>query len=84
MQTVQELLSEWGERVALMRAAKGLTRQDLADRCGVNVTTIWRLEQGRHNPHDALKWNVAGALGVRMDVLWAWPAVVPPAPVVAA
>lgn len=35
-----------GERVARIRARRGLTQEDLAERCGVNVSTIRKLEQG--------------------------------------
>lgn len=80
MQNVHDLLAGWGEKVAEEREALGLSQRDLADRCAVHVTTIWRVEAGKVNPNDELKWKIAGALGMRMDVLWAWPRIVPPCP----
>lgn len=77
---MQDLLQGWGERVAEERVAAGLSRQSLADRCGVHAVTIWRVEFGKLNPNDELKWKIAGALGIRMDLLWAWPRIVPPCP----
>lgn len=61
-------------------AACNLTNAALADLCGVHETTIIRIRHGKLNPNDELKWKIAGALGVRMDQLWAWPRIVPPNP----
>lgn len=77
---VERLRAEWGSRVTSLRSALGLTVDDLAERCGVHETTIRRVELARVGAPDDLKWRIAGALGVRADVLWAWPAVIPPKP----
>lgn len=77
---VQDLHAGWGERVAEERAACGMTKAALAARCGVEPSTITRIESGVMCPRDELKWKLAGALGVRMDVLFAWPRIVPPDP----
>jgi DNA-binding XRE family transcriptional regulator len=58
----------------------GLTQRSLAEKCSVHPTTILRLEVGKLCPNDELKWKIAGVLGLRMDLLWAWPRIVPPAP----
>lgn len=70
----------WGEELAKLMREQGMTDQSLADRCGVHNTTIMRVRRGQMNPNDELKWKIAGAVGERMDVLWAWPRVVPPMP----
>lgn len=82
---MQDLLEGWAaEARALMRdyhgANKDMSRGELARLCGVNVSTISRFLSAQLNPNDELKWKIAGALHVRMDVLFAWPRIVPPAP----
>lgn len=77
---MQDLRYAWGEEVAKARVAAGLTQKALAQLCDVHPSTILRVETGGLNPNDELKWKIAGALGERMDVLWAWPRIVPPKP----
>ena len=75
---VHDLHAGWGEKVRELREERGLSVRELARRCDVHHTTILRIETGQLCPHDALKWRLAGVLGERMDVLWAWPRIVPP------
>lgn len=86
---MQDLLEAWGQEVAAVLADfygpnKPMSQGELARRCGVNVSTISRFLNGKLNPNDELKWKIAGALGQRMDQLFAWPRIVPPQPVEAA
>jgi putative transcriptional regulator len=37
-------------RIAVLRAERGLTRQDLADAIGINFQTIGYIERGDYNP----------------------------------
>lgn len=74
---MQDLHAGWGERVREEREALGLTQKALADACSVHPTTILRIERGDLCANDELKWKIAAVLGVRMDVLWAWPRIVP-------
>lgn len=55
--------TELGEHVRAWRKLQGLTVQQLADRAGVNRTTITRLEQGSGPVRLDVFLNVAGALG---------------------
>lgn len=68
---------QWGERVREEREDRGWTRDELADKAGVNLTTIFRIEKGDLNPNDALKWRLAGVFKIRMDRLWSYPAIIP-------
>jgi len=52
-----------GEHVRAWRKLQGLTVQQLADRAGVNRSTITRLEQGSDSVRLDVFLNVAGALG---------------------
>jgi transcriptional regulator with XRE-family HTH domain len=55
--------TELGEHVRAWRKLQGLTIQQLADRAGVNRTTITRLEQGSGPVRLDVFLNVASALG---------------------
>ena len=77
---MQDLLTGWGEEVARLLHQQDRTQRWLAEQCDVHPTTILRIIRGELNPNDELKWKIAGALGVRMDVLWCWPKMVPPSP----
>jgi transcriptional regulator with XRE-family HTH domain len=77
---VQDLLAAWAEAVASEMSDQRISMAELARRCDVNVSTISRFLSGKLNPNDELKWKIAGALHQRMDLLFAWPRIVPPAP----
>ena len=84
MRVMHDLLEGWGEEVARLMAERSLSITQLASICDVHPSTILRITRGQLNPNDELKWKIAGALSQRMDVLWAWPKVIPPAPAKAA
>jgi transcriptional regulator with XRE-family HTH domain len=80
---VQDVYEAWAERVS--EAMGDMTISQLARRCGVTTPCLSRFISGmkngeRRNPSDELKWKIAGALHERMDRLFAYPNVVPPAP----
>lgn len=59
-----------GDRIRMLRDAKGWTQNHLAVVAGVPQPTVWRLEKGLiHNPKMALLTKLAHALEVSMDVL---------------
>lgn len=64
-----------GERIRLLREAKGLTPELLADRARVTVSTITILEggQGADNPSTAILHRLARALGVPVSNLTGTP-----------
>lgn len=64
----------------MARQSPPMSMGELARRCGVNISTISRFLNGKLTPNDELKWKIAGALHERMDVLFAWPRIVPPRP----
>lgn len=77
---LQDTHNAWGERIKQARELKGWTIAKLAAEVGVHETTILRVERGDLVPNDKLKWKLAGVFQVRMDILWAWPTITPPAP----
>jgi putative transcriptional regulator len=59
-------------RIKEYRAKNGLTQEKLAEMVGVRRETIIFLEQGRYNPSLKLAHNVARALRVTIDELFAF------------
>jgi putative transcriptional regulator len=54
-------------RLAVLRAERGLTRQDLADAVGVNYQTIGFLERGDYNPSLTLAFALSHYFGVPIE-----------------
>ena len=54
----------FADKLKKLRAAKGWSQQDLADRSGVPVWTLRGLEQGRRKPSWPVLVSIARALGV--------------------
>lgn len=46
-------------RIAVLRAERGLSRQDLADKLGINYQTIGYLERSDYNPSLELAFRIA-------------------------
>jgi transcriptional regulator with XRE-family HTH domain len=59
-----------GEKIQRLRAERGLTQQELADRAGVSQAIISRLEsKARHNVNADVLKGLAKALGCTTDYL---------------
>lgn len=39
-----------GERILRLRRERGLSRQDIAKKCGFSLYSLWRWETGRQSP----------------------------------
>jgi transcriptional regulator with XRE-family HTH domain len=52
------------------RRAVEMTQQELADLAGVDRSTIWRVESGRHRPHKLTRVALATALRCDPDTLF--------------
>lgn len=72
---------DWGERLRQRRGS--ITQEKLAELIGGDQSTISRIERGKVDISDDMKWKLAGALGCTVDDLFPWPAVRPPFPAVA-
>lgn len=73
-----DLHRSWGRKVRDRRQAVGLTQIQLAEAADTTQGTISRIEVGDIGPSDELKWRLAGALGLTVELLFPYPAVVPP------
>ena len=57
-------------RIAVLRAERGLTRQALADAVGVNVQTIGYLERAEYNPSLDLAFALAAYFGLPIEAIF--------------
>ncbi len=58
-------------RIAVLRAERGISRQDLADAVGVNYQTIGFLERGDYGPSLKLAFAIAGYFGLPLEAIFA-------------
>ena len=66
----QTIPERFGRRIRRERERRGWSMRDLGSKCGVNASTILRVEQGRDMALSSAV-AVAGALGLGMDWLLA-------------
>lgn len=64
-------------RLATLRTMHGLSRQELADKVGVNYQTIGFIERGDYSPSLELAFAIAGVFQVRVDEVFSETALKP-------
>jgi DNA-binding XRE family transcriptional regulator len=57
-------------RIAVLRAERGLSRQQLADAVNVNYQTIGYLERGDYNPSLELAFRLSEVFGVPIEAIF--------------
>jgi DNA-binding XRE family transcriptional regulator len=57
-------------RIAVLRAERGLTRQALAAALGINYQTVGYLERGEYNPSLELAFRIAEYVGLPVDAVF--------------
>lgn len=57
-------------RIALLRTEQRTSRQELADKVGVNYQTIGFIERGDYSPSLELGFKIAEAFGVAIGVVF--------------
>jgi DNA-binding XRE family transcriptional regulator len=57
-------------RIELLRGAKGLSRQELADSVGVHYQTVGYLERGEYSPSLSLALRLAEVLGAPVEQMF--------------
>jgi putative transcriptional regulator len=57
-------------RIAVLRAERGLSRQDLADAISVNYQTIGYLERGDYNPTLELVFRLSEYFGLPIEAIF--------------
>jgi putative transcriptional regulator len=57
-------------RIALLRAEQGISRQELAAEIGVNYQTIGFIERGDYSPSLELAFKIAQVFGVELTTVF--------------
>jgi DNA-binding XRE family transcriptional regulator len=57
-------------RIAMLRAERGISRRDLADALGVHYQTIGYLERGEYSPSLHLALRIAAHFEVPVEVIF--------------
>lgn len=57
-------------RLAMLRAERGLSRRDLAQLVGVHYQTVGYLERGEYRPSLVLALKLAGVFGLPVEVVF--------------
>ncbi len=57
-------------RLTVLRAERGLSRQDLADAVGINFQTIGYLERGDYNPSLELAFKLSEFFGLPIEAIF--------------
>jgi DNA-binding XRE family transcriptional regulator len=57
-------------RIAVLRAERGISRQGLADAVGVNYQTIGFLERGNYGPSLKLAFAIAAYFGLPIEAIF--------------
>jgi DNA-binding XRE family transcriptional regulator len=57
-------------RIAVLRAERGISRQQLADAVGVNYQTIGFLERGEYGPSLKLAFQIAAYFGLPVEAIF--------------
>jgi putative transcriptional regulator len=58
-------------RIAMLRAERGISRRELADALGVHYQTVGYLERGEYSPSLHLALRIADYFGVAVEVVFA-------------
>ena len=66
----EQLLKEFGQRVAEIRRKKGLTQEELANAVDVHRTYVGFIEQGVRNPTIGNIYKLTNALDVSLKELF--------------
>ena len=57
-------------RIAVLRAERNLSRQDLADALGINYQTVGFLERGDYNPSLTLALDLSAYFGLPVEAIF--------------
>ena len=58
-----------GRRIEELRKQSGLSQRDLATRCGIAQSTVYRIEAGKFAVRLDLLESIANALGKKVDLV---------------
>lgn len=65
----REFTKKLSERLRVLRKARKLTQQELAEKSGLHLTYVGHLELGRYHPTVFVIWKISKALKISMNEL---------------
>jgi transcriptional regulator with XRE-family HTH domain len=69
MHPPSEVATKFGEKVRGLRLQNGMTQQQLADACGIDITYMGGIERGQRNPTLGVMHGLASILGLKLSDL---------------
>jgi transcriptional regulator with XRE-family HTH domain len=69
MQPPSNVARALGKAVREYRLKKGLTQQEVADKCGLDISYVGGIERGQRNPTLGVIHGLASVLGVKVSDL---------------
>ena len=69
MQPPVRVARAFGKAVRDQRLKKGMSQQQLADKCGLDISYIGQIERGQRNPTLGVMHGLASVLGVKVSEL---------------
>jgi len=67
MQPRSAVARQFGKAVKELRLKKGMTQQQLADACGLDISYVGQIERGQRNPTLGVMQGLASVLRVRLS-----------------
>jgi len=67
MQPRSAVARQFGKAVKELRLRKGMTQQQLADACGLDISYVGQIERGQRNPTLGVMQGLASVLRVRLS-----------------
>jgi len=67
MQSRSAVARQFGKAVKELRLKKGMTQQQLADACGLDISYVGQIERGQRNPTLGVMQGLASVLRVRLS-----------------
>jgi transcriptional regulator with XRE-family HTH domain len=64
-----EVAHKFGKKVRELRLQRGMTQQQVADACGLDITYIGGIERGQRNPTLGVMHGLASILGLKLSDL---------------
>jgi len=69
MQPRSAVARQFGKAIRDLRLKRGMTQQQLADACGLDISYVGQIERGQRNPTLGVMQGLASVLGVKMSEL---------------
>jgi transcriptional regulator with XRE-family HTH domain len=69
MQPRSAVARQFGKAIKELRLKEGMTQQQLADACGLDISYVGQIERGQRNPTLGVMQGLASVLGAKLSDL---------------